>query len=331
VSLQSRRPHSFNKTGRDVNQTRRRRSAGEGERRLPERREPRPPRERRPRRSIEKLWWRALALGLAALEVVGIGWLLTGDATTVHQVSITGLSHVGREQVVAAARLDRPASVLLIDGDSIRRDLERLPWVRTASVQPQLPDRVAISVEEWMPVAVYRTGSAGKLLYLNDQGSVLAPATAAGALPLIQGGGTVEPKTGSRPIDAQLLAALVRIQAALPSVYGQPVAAFQLDCIGSLSLTTTKGVAIYFGRVLTPEEFASLSAKLSALKSIAASDPDVGNPAKVQYINLEDVQQPAVKFKDKPSPSPAPAGRAASPSPSPSPSPVAPVQVAPCR
>ena len=89
-------------------------------------------------------------------------------------------------------------------------------------------------------------------------------------------------------------------------------------------------MTIYFGRVLTPEEFASLSAKLSALKSIVASDPDVANPAKVEYINLEDVQQPAVKFKSaQPSPAPSPA---AGPAASPSPSAVAPtVQVAPCR
>jgi cell division protein FtsQ len=325
--LQYRRRHAFNRIGKDVNQTtRRRQSARDDTSAPPEPREPRPP--RRPRRSIDAFWRRTLAVVLAGLEVFAIGWVLSGDLTTIHQVSVTGQSHLSREQIVTAAGLNTSASVLVIDGDSIRRGLERLQWVRTASVQPLLPDRVAITVQEWTPVAVYRNGPAGKLLYLNDQGTGLAPAAAAGALPIVQGSGTTEPKAGSHPIEAQLLAALVRIQAALPTVYGQPVAAFQLDCVGSLSLTTTKGVAIYFGRVLTPEEFASLSAKLSALKSIVAADPDVANPAKVQYINLEDVQQPAVKFKaDKPSPAPSPGTR-----PSPSASPPSPAgQVAPCK
>jgi cell division septal protein FtsQ len=267
---------------------------------------------------------------LATAEVVAIGWILRGDLTNVHQVTVTGLAHLTRQQVVQAAGLDRQSSVLVLDGDTIRRDLERLPWVRTASVQPLLPDRVAIVVEEWSPVAVYRNGPQGKLAYLNNQGTALAPAAAAGTLPLIQGGGAGDPKVGSRPLDAQLLAALLRIQAAFPTVYGQSVSAFQLDCVGSLSLITAKGVTIYFGRVLTPEEFASLSAKLSALKSIAASDPDVANPAKVEYVNLEDVQQPAVKFKGAlPSPAPSPVPGA---TPSPSPTGLAPtVQVAPCR
>jgi cell division septal protein FtsQ len=274
-------------------------------------------------------WWRALAFLLAAAEVFALGWILNGELTTVRQVTVTGLAHLSREQVIHSAGLDGQPSVLVLDGDSIRRDLERLPWVRTASVQPLLPDRVAIAIQEWAPVAVYRNGQAGRLVYLNDQGTTLALAPAAGTLPLVQGGGAGDPKVGSRPLDATLLAALVRIQAAFPAVYGQPVAAFQLDCVGSLSLTTTKGVTIYFGRVLTPEEFASLAAKLSALKSIAASDPDVGNPAKVEYINLEDVQQPAVKFKGvKPSPTPSPAAGAA---PSPSPSGLAPELVTPCR
>jgi cell division septal protein FtsQ len=320
--------HAFNSTGRDLSQTssRRRSSAApEAEQRPGERRQPR---RGRPRRSIEGVWWRTLALLLAGAEVLLLGWALQGDATAVHQVTVTGLAHLSRDQVIQATGLTRRTSVLAVDGESIRRGLERLSWVRTASVQPLLPDRVAISIDEWVPVAVYRNGPAGKPVYLNDQGRALALASAPGPLPLIQGGGSSDPKVGSRPLDAQLLAALVRVQAAFPAVYGQSVSFFQLDCVGSLSLVTGKGVTIYFGRVLTQEEFASLSAKLSALKSIAAADPEVANPARVEYINLEDEQQPAVKFKgDKPSPAPP-----ASPRPSPgtvAPSPALPV--APCR
>jgi len=254
---------------------------------------------------------------------------LRSDSLVVHEVSVTGLKHLTRDQVVTATGLTRHTSVLLVDGDSIRRDLQRLAWVRTASVQPLLPDRVAIAVEEWQPVAVYRNGPSGQLLYLNDQGTVVAAAPAAGALPVIQGAGSAQPKPGWRPLEPRLLSALVRLQSAFPAVYGQPVATFQLDCVGSLTLTTARGVTVYFGRVLTPEEYASLNAKLSALNSIVTSDPDVRNPDRVQYINLEDVQQPAVKFKgDKPPPTPTPAPGA----PKPSPSPAAPtVQVSTCR
>jgi cell division protein FtsQ len=289
----------------------------------------RPARPRRPRRRIAALGWRLLALFLAAAELAGAGWALRSDTLAVHEVTVSGLKHLSREQVVAATGLTSRTSVLTVDGDSIRRDLQRLAWVRTASVQPLLPDRVAISVDEWRPVAVYRKGASGQLVYLNDQGTVVAAAPAAGDLPVIQGAGSAEPKPGSRPLEPQLLAALVRLQSAFPAVYGQPVATFQLDCLGSLTLTTARGVTVYFGRVLTPEQYASLSAKLSALNSIVTADPDVRNPEKVVYINLEDVQQPAVKFKgDKPPPTPAPSPGA----PKPSPSPAAPtLEVSACK
>jgi cell division septal protein FtsQ len=322
--LSDRRPHSFSGTGRDLSRTasRRRRSANLGSRQPPARL----PGERRPRRLIEAFWRRALAVTLAAVELVLAGWLLQAPALSVRQVGISGLSHLTRGQVVAAAGLGGRTSILVVDGDSIRRDLEHLAWVRTASVQALLPDRVDISIQEWAPVAVYRSGPTGKPFYLNDQGTALAPAAASPALPEIEGAGA-DPRAGSRSLDAQLLAALVRIQAGFPSVYGgQTVSGFQLDCFGSLSLTTNKGVAVYFGRVLTPEQFASLSAKLSALKSIAAADPSTADPAKVEYVNLEDAQQPAVKFKAaKPTPTPSPSPVTAGASPSPSPS------VPPCR
>jgi cell division septal protein FtsQ len=320
--MPDRRPHSFSATGRDLSRTasRRRRSASLGSRQPPARL----PGERRPRRVVDAFWRRALALLVAVLELVLAGWLLQAPALSVRQVSVTGLTHLTRAQVVAAAGLTARTSILAVDGDSIRRDLERLAWIRTASVQALLPDRVDIVVSEWAPVAVYRSGPAGKPFYLNDQGTALAPAAASPSLTQIQGAGA-EPRIGSRSLDAQLLAALVRIRAGFPSVYGgQSVAGFQVDCFGSLSLTTDKGVAIYFGRVLTPEQFASLSAKLSALKSIAASDPTTADPTKVEYVNLEDAQQPAVKFKGaKPSPSPSPAAGAPSPSPSPAVTPCA--------
>jgi cell division septal protein FtsQ len=275
---------------------------------------------------VDGFWRRALALTLVGAELALVIWIFRADSFSVRQVAVSGVSHLTRAQVVASAGLAGRPSILTVDGDSIRRDLERLPWVRTASVQALLPDRVSIVIGEWSPVAVYRSGPAGQPFYLNDQGTALAPAAASPGLPQVQGAGA-QPKVGSHSLDAQLLAALVRIQAAFPSVYGQAVAGFQLDCVGSLSLTTDKGVAIYFGRVLTPEEFASLSAKLSALKSIVAADPDTANPAKVEYVNLEDVQQPAVKFKGDKAPPPSPA-----PVPSPSPAGVAPSpSVSPCR
>lgn len=266
------------------------------------------------------------AAGLLAMVEVGLlAWLVLAPALPVRSVQVDGLHHLTRAQVVGAAGLDRRVSMAGVDGDSIRRKLERLAWVRTASAQPLLPDRVVISVEEWAPVAIYNG------YFLNDQAAVLGAGTASPGLVVIQGPAGV-PKVGDHPIDAQLLAALVRIQAAFPSLYpGQKAAGFQLDCLGSLTLTTDKGVKVFFGRVLTPDEFAALQAKVSALKSVAA-DAEV-QKGQVDYINVENPDQVAVHFKgDKPpSPWPAPKATPGGVVASPSPAAIAPVPVIGCR
>lgn len=268
-----------------------------------------------------------LAAGLmAAVEVALLLWLVAAHAVPVRSVEVRGLQHLTRQQVVQAAGLDRPVSMAAVDGAGIAQKLQRLPWVRTASARPLLPDRVIIDVQEWAPVALYNG------FLLNDQAAALAPGQPAPGLVVIKGPAAA-PRPGDHPIDAQLLDALVRIQGAFPTLYpGQKVGSFQLDCLGALTLLTDKGVRVIFGRVLTPDQLTALAAKLSALKSVAA-DSEVQH-GQVDYINVENPDQVAVHFKgDKPPPpSPAPKG-AASPGPvavAPSPTAPAPVPIG-CR
>jgi cell division protein FtsQ len=269
---------------------------------------------------------RVLSGLLALLEAVLLAWLVTGPALPVRSVEVSGLSHLSRPQVLAAAGLEGRVSMLAVDGDGIRRKLERLAWVRTASARPLLPDRVVIEVQEWVPVALYD----GYLL--NDQAAAMSPGDPAPGLVVIQGP-AAPARPGEHPLDAQLLNALVRIQAAFPTLYpGQKAAAFQLDCLGELTLTTASGVRVIFGRVITPDEFATLQPKVSALKSVAA-DSEVQH-GQVDYINLENPDQVAVHFKGEKAPAASPAPRTPGslvPSPSPSPAAIAPVPVIACK
>lgn len=282
--------------------------------------------ESRPRR--DKPFRRSLAVLLALLEVGLLGYAVSGPWFSVRSISVTGLHHQDQAAVIAAAGLQRPGSLLVVDGDTIRRKLARLPWVRSSSAEPLLPNRILITIEEWKPVAVYQAGTGGRSAYVSELGVVLAEGKPDAQLVGVVGPVGSALKPGEKVIDPQLLHALVAIQGSLPGIFGQSVTAFQLDCRGNLTLTTNLGVRIIFGRVLTPEEFASLKDKLSALKSIA-SDP-AATAANVEYVNLENPLAPAVKVKGAtppPGPSPAPGSSPRAPS---SPSPVA-IVVPPCK
>jgi cell division septal protein FtsQ len=196
-------------------------------------------------------------------------------------------------------------------------------WIRTASVVPELPGTVLIQVSEWQPIAGYHAGASTKMFFLSDQAVVLGPASSVAGLVMVQGPSGPDPRVGDRPLDAQLLTALVNIQRGLPALISQEVASFIVDSCGELTLISKRGWKVYFGRVLTPEEFATLRDKLAALKAIAANRNVNFNSVDLQYINVMNPAEPAVAYRPHPTPSPSPSpGASPQPSPSPTPAPV---------
>jgi cell division septal protein FtsQ len=266
--------------------------------------------------------WRGLAVGAAVAEIALLLWLWLGPALAVQSIDIVGAQHMTRAQVARAAGLSEGASVLSVDGETSRRRLLNQTWVRTATVVPQLPGAVLVRVSEWQPVAGYHAGKAGKLYFLSDQGVVLGPAAPTGPLVDVQGPAGADPKVGDKPLDVQLLVALVNIQRGLPGLIGQEVGGFIFDSCGQLTLVAKRGWKVYFGRVLTPEEFTTLRDKVASLKALAGtvnySSPDL------DYINVMNPSEPAVGFKSLQPKPPQPA-------PGTTPPPVPPTTVNACR
>ena len=265
---------------------------------------------------------RAIAGGVAVLQCALLAWLVFGPVFSIRGVHVTGAQHLSTGQLLAAVGLDSGGSVLTVDGQADEQRLLGQTWIRAAAVRPQLDGTVDVEVSEWLPVAAYHAGANGKLFVLSDQAVVLGPAASAGALTNVQGPAGADPKTGDRPLDPELLVALVNMQHLLPSLIGQQVGHFVVDSCGNLTMVSARGWKVYFGRVLTPEEFASLRDKVAALKAIAGNVNY--NSADLDYVNVMNPSEPAAAFKSK---EPAPPSPAASPSPgaplpSPSPAPV---------
>ena len=259
---------------------------------------------------------RAIAGAVAVVECALLAWLVFGPALAVHSVQVTGAQHLTNSQVLSAAGLDAKGSILAVDGQSDQQRLLAQTWIRAASVSPHLDGTVMVQVSEWKPVAAYHAGAGGKAFLLSDRAVVLGPTASAGALTNIQGPTGADPRIGQRALDPELLVALVNIQRGLPSLLGQQVANFVLDSCGNLTLVSVRGWKVYFGRVLTPEEFASLRDKIAALKAIAGKVNY--NSTDLDYVNVMNPAEPAAGFKSK---QPPPASPAASPGPGAQPSP----------
>src|SRR6267378_5857147 len=262
---------------------------------------------------------RALAVVVAVAECALLGYLWFGPALAVRSVDISGARHLTAAQVAAAAGLNGSRSVLGVDGESDRQRLLGQVWVRTARVDPQLDGTVVVRISEWQPVAAYHAGSTKKYFLLSSQAMVLGAAGSAGALVDIQGPAGGDPKIGAQAIASTLLTALVNIQRGFPTLIGQEVAGFLFDSCGNLTLVAKRGWKVYFGRVLTPEEFVTLHDKLAALKAIAGHGNVDYNSADLAYVNVMNASEPAAGYKSLAPASPSPSPGAPQPSPSPAP------------
>jgi cell division septal protein FtsQ len=262
---------------------------------------------------------RAVAAVVAVAECALLGWLWFGPALPVRSVDVSGAHHLTAAQVAAATGLVDSRSVLAVDAESGRQHLLNQVWVRTATVDPQLDGTVVVQISEWQPVAAYHAGASKRYLLLSSQAMVLGPAASAGTLVDIQGPAGPDPKIGVQAIDPTLLAALVNIQRGLPALIGQQVAGFIFDSCGDLTLISKRGWKVYFGRVLTPEEFATLHDKLAALKAIAGNGNVDYNSVDLAYVNVMNPNEPAAGYKSQAPPSPSPSPGAPQPSPSPAP------------
>jgi len=258
--------------------------------------------------------WRASAAVAAIAECALLGWLWFGPALSVQTVAVEGTQHMTSSQVARAAGLGGGTSVLSVDGVAARQHLLSQTWVRAATVDPQLPGTVVIRVSEWQPIAGYHAGKTGKLFFLSDQAVVLGPTTAEGTLVDVQGPAGADPRVGDHPLDTQLLTALVNIQRGLPGLIGQEVAGFVFDSCGELTLVAKKGWKVYFGRVLTPEEFVTLRDKLTALKAINGQVNY--NSADLEYVNVMNPSEAAVGYRSR-EPAPPSPTTGATPAPTP--------------
>ena len=258
---------------------------------------------------------RVIATLVAGLEVALLGWLWFGPAFAVHTVDVVGARHLSPAQVAQAAGLQGDASVLSVDAVSAQQHLLDQVWVRTATVQPQLSGTVNVQVSEWQPVAAFHAGPSSKLFLLSSQAIVLGPTRTSAGLVMVQGPAGPDPHVGDRAVDAQLLTALVNMQRAMPALIGQDVASFVFDSCGDLTMVARRGWKVYFGRVLTPEEFSALPDKLSALKAINGNGNVDYSSADLDYINVMNPSEPAVGYKSR-EPAPVAPSPGATPSPS---------------
>ena len=119
----------------------------------------------------KRIKWALIATVVIAVVVGGLA-VLGSSLFAVEDVEVEGAVYTD-EQALAAVVADLEGTpVLRVDTDAAERELEAIPWVESARVTTDFPDRVKIEIRERTPAVAYQ-GADDRYRVLDAEGRVL--------------------------------------------------------------------------------------------------------------------------------------------------------------
>ncbi len=183
---------------------------------------------------------------VVAVALVGfLGWcLLHSSLFSARAISVVGATHETAAQVEAAAGLSSHPPLLDIQTGAEAKGIERLPWVRAASVSVHWPDGVRVVVSERVATLVMAT-AAGQWAELDAEGRVLAVVATRPPGPIAIGGPQAPGAPGSVVGARDQLA--LRIAATLPASFRGQVTAVNVVSAGFVQLAMSTPILVDIG------------------------------------------------------------------------------------
>jgi cell division septal protein FtsQ len=242
---------------------------------------------------------RRVAVAVLGLQLVALLAILVLPVFRASSVAISGNRLVARDAILGAAHIGSSQSIFTVDGEQVRQRIEKLPWVRSASVETELPHTVRITVREWTPVLMLHEG--GKRLAIADSGDVLdlgsadvpAPPGVATLVDNRHAFASAQLSGGAKSsLNPLLVRTLVVTAQRFPDAFGVAVNHFEWQSDGLFAIVTTAGWRAILGHMLTDQDVATVPDQLGALLSLKGrlnfTKPAFG------YVDLENPGQPAV-------------------------------------
>jgi cell division protein FtsQ len=105
-------------------------------------------------------------------------------------VTVEGAVFTTKDQLTQALGLQKGDPLVGFDARAARARLEKLPWVRLAAVERQLPANIKVSLYEHVPLAIIKQD--GKTYIVTKDGALINPdiAEGFGNLPELRGTGS---------------------------------------------------------------------------------------------------------------------------------------------
>jgi len=114
----------------------------------------------------------AIVVGSAAATAYGYGmhsWRFRINSSD--NIEISGVHNASRAHVMEVAGADIGRNVFFVPLEERQRQLERIPWVESATVMRLLPNRISVDIHERTPVAFVQIGS--RISLIDGSGVVM--------------------------------------------------------------------------------------------------------------------------------------------------------------
>jgi cell division protein FtsQ len=136
-------------------------------------------------------WTSGLMFALAFIMCVasGIGWLLRHPAFSIQGITVRGnVTHSNAVTLRANVLPQLTGNFFTLNLLQARQAFEQIPWIRSALVRREFPNRLSVTLDEFHPVAQWGTEGDGR--FLSVEGTVFevnADDVDSDALPTLKG------------------------------------------------------------------------------------------------------------------------------------------------
>jgi cell division protein FtsQ len=184
-------------------------------------------------------WVIVAGLGLIlSVGAVGASYTPLFDAK---HVTVSGTHHLSEAGVLQISGLGRGTNLLHADLGAAELRLERDPWVADATVSRHLPNALAVSIVERVPVATVSDGTGGALLLASDGERLGAVAGNAGGYPAV----TTNDAASTPP--PQVAVEGGAVSGAMTQSVRVQVTEIIIGADRSIQLQTSSGVTVTYG------------------------------------------------------------------------------------
>ncbi len=225
---------------------------------------------------------------LSLTFVMLYNYLLTSPYMKLANVEIYGVDDTAKNELIQMCGLNLDQGLLSLKLESLKRKIEKHPWVRTAIVERRFPHTLIVEVEKEEPVAVVLLN---QLFYMNRWGHMFKPVPPAEGMdfPIVTGVSLTDPS------QREQLNKTAHVLKVLEMEEGH----WSIEDLSEIHLNKNGEISLYFKhfRAAINISWNKLARNMERLKQVAKHLNKSGKINLVTQIDLNHEDGAVVSFK----------------------------------